>query len=378
MALAGKLNYEQLQNVANYIRRSVNALAGTAKALERATRRKGRCPKAKRSWLKTQLETISTPIAVEPRAAISSPAGTEVLDLSDSSWSIDQLPSLLDRIGQARTDTKTLEIRLGGFTYATTLAVLAQWILAQGLVGRYRVKCPPQMDRYLERISFDRALKDREIRISPDFMDWAVGLTRINRDLPTEKVTKKIVDIIDTFVTPEPEVRQALHILLGEMIENVHRHASAEVDGFAVAQVYPQRLKMGIALVDAGIGVRRSLAEGEPPIEMIGHNADEQALRKACELYVTSKPSRHSGYGLYLLRETVARNRGTFALSSGAATITGYLRNQSTVIEAQTHAPWQGTIVNLILDLHQSLPILDVYGAMPAPEGYDTDDLFVD
>ena len=42
------------------------------------------------------------------------------------------------------------------------------------------------------------------------------------------------------------------------MIENVHRHAETPTDGFAVAQVYPKKLKMGITLVDAGIGVRAS------------------------------------------------------------------------------------------------------------------------
>jgi len=135
---------------------------------------------------------------------------------------------------------------------------------------------------------------------------------------------------------------------------------------------------MGIALVDAGIGVTRSFNEGDPPMGLVGPEADELALRRACELYITSKPSRHSGYGLYLLKETVARNRGTFSLSSGSATITGYLRRKVTVIDARKHSAWRGTIVNLILDLNQDLPILDVYGEMPAPEGYNADDLFID
>jgi len=143
-------------------------------------------------------------------------------------------------------------------------------------------------------------------------MDWAVGLTRINQDLPTHEVTNKIVDIIDTFIHPRGEERQALQILLAEMIENVHRHAEAEEDGFAVAQVYPQRLKMGITLVDSGIGVRASFERGDPSVSLAGLQSDADYLREACKLHSTSKRTRHSGYGLFLLTQVIARNRGTF------------------------------------------------------------------
>ena len=47
------------------------------------------------------------------------------------------------------------------------------------------------MRTYLENIRFPEALVNPEIRVSQDLMDWAVGLTRINRELSTEKVTDK-------------------------------------------------------------------------------------------------------------------------------------------------------------------------------------------
>jgi hypothetical protein len=46
------------------------------------------------------------------------------------------------------------------------------------------------------------------------------------------------------------------------------------------------------------------------------------------------------------------------------------------MFDAYSHRPWQGTVVSVILDLTQALPILDVYRTMPAPEGEVDDDIF--
>jgi anti-sigma regulatory factor (Ser/Thr protein kinase) len=285
---------------------------------------------------------------------------------------------VIDRLGSLRESAREVQMKLGDFTYAAALAVVAQWILAHQLVSRYEfAETSEQMLRYLDRIGFAAALRNPEIKISEDPMDWAVGLTRINRDQPTERVTEKIVDILHTFVNPAPDDRQALAVLISEMIENVHRHAQSPVDGFAVAQVYPKQLKMGITLVDAGIGVRASFATGEPSIDISHLNSDVDFLREAVKLYSTSKRGRHSGYGLYLLTQLVARNRGTFLLTSGGATLMGYQRSRQTVFDAFTHRSWRGTIVSVIIDLNRGLPLLKIYEEMPLPAGFQDDDLFV-
>ncbi len=234
------------------------------------------------------------------------------------------------------------------------------------------------MDAYLEKIGFDQALRNQNIVIKQDPMDWRVGLTRINSDQTTEAVTEKIVDILTTFMSPGDDDRQALLVLISEMIENIHRHSDAKVDGFAVAQVYPQKLKMGITLVDAGMGVRESFLRGEPSVPIDPSWPDERFLREAVKLHSTSKKVGHSGYGLYLLSEVIGRNRGTFLLTSGSATLVGYQRSKALVFETYRHRPWKGTIVSVVIDLRNDLPLLEVYREMPAPAVYGEDDLFVD
>ncbi len=387
---ADDLSTIERENVENFIRRAANQPT-IHRALEKCAKKKGRCPKTEQSWLRRVLlrgagragterpdraaptrsvaagpETYGEPVAV---------GWTALLDLRDLSGKIDELPRLLDRLGEVPDGIGAVDIRLGEFTYSSALAVIAQWILARGLAGKCAFpECPPKMKVYLENIHFFEALINPEIRVSQDPMDWAVGLTRINRELSTENVTDKIVDILTTFINPKPDDRSTLSVMIAEMIENVHRHAQAPVDGFAVAQGYPQRLKMGITLVDGGIGVRKSFELGEPSIPIADLHTDEDFLRAAIKLHATSKSSGHSGYGLYLLSELISRNGGTFLLASGHATLIGYRRDGKLFVESYENRYWQGTIVSVIIDLTRDLPLLQIYKEMPLPEGLTHED----
>jgi len=363
------------ENLGRFIRRAA-AIPTVRRAFEKSLRPMGRCPTRERIWVRQLLVPIPVPAAeAEPAEQVS--GGVETLDLTKIAGAVTELHLLIDAIGKISPRLRFLNIRLGEFTYASGLAVIAQWILAHSLVGHYEfVDCPEPMARYLDNIRFSAALRNPSIVISPDPMDWAIGLTRINRDEPTEQVTEKIVDILHTFANPTPEDKGALLVLISEMIENIHRHADAPVDGFAVAQVYPRLLKMGITLVDAGMGVRASFESGEPSIP-IGHlRHDSDFLREAVKLHSTSKKQRHSGYGLFLLSEVIARNRGTFALTSGSATLVGYQKRKRIEFDVFTHSPWRGTIVSVIIDLHGPLPLSEVYREMPIDPELEADDLF--
>lgn len=362
------------RNLAEFIR-WVAKDPSVQRRLRKSATRLGRCPPDSKGWLRTvvgRLVTRETPVQITGGVQ----AGSTELDLSASSWGIGQIPSLLDRLSACKPQSGLVKIRFGDFTYASALAIVAQWLIAHGLQTRYELECGAYMRGYLERVGFEDALRDRSRPISKDMMDWAVGLTRVNATMSSDAVTQKIVDIIDTFVQPSADDRRALLILVAEMIENIHRHARIEFDGIAVAQVYPRKLKMGIAFVDSGIGIRESFQQGEPSISIPHDASDLDLLRLACQLHVTSKRRQHSGYGLYLLREVIARNRGTFSLSSGGATLQSFSNGDDAVDSSYRHQSWQGTIVSVVVDLSHRLPIRDVYADMPPPPGYGREDFF--
>lgn len=366
-------------NLKNFICRAITNRT-IYKYFENSTKPAGRCPATKREWLKQLLSSdakISDIASIIPTSEYTS--SYETLDLSDVRGGLDALPVVIDRVSCINKAAQTIDIYLNDFTYASTLAVIAQWLLFNKLTNAYYISNTPQeMLNYLERIRFDSALKDSEIVIAPDPTDWAIGLTRINKDSATEKVTEKLVDIITTFVSIDVDDKSALNVLISEMIENVHRHSKSLVDGFAVAQLYPKKLKMAITLVDAGIGVRKSFEEGNPSVNISSLLSDEDFLMESIKLHSTSKKDKHTGYGLYLLSELIGRNRGTFLLSSGTATIVGYQKDKAVHFDKYNHGRWGGTIVSLILDLNNSLPLTEIYKSMPMIEGYDEDDFFID
>jgi len=173
------------------------------------------------------------------------------------------------------------------------------------------------------------------------------------------------------------EDRQSFGILLGELIENVKRHASARTPGFIVAQVYPKKYRLGITIADPGIGIRGSFLEGEVEKYKNHDWKDSQFIKLALEPLVTSKVSGHAGYGLYILSELVLRNVGTYVVSSGAETVIGFRAGSGKKTEVVLqHSPWKGTAVTMILNLQNKLPLGDVYRTLPLPEGYAEEDFF--
>jgi hypothetical protein len=372
---AGGEHASSLTNVEACVRAVASGSEVAAASLRRQCAGRGRCPKELRSrlraWLPSASPSPSLPVAaIESRMAVAREPGT-VLDLSDEQWTLTRLPGLIDRLGRARSKRgDRVVVRLGPFAYASALAILATWATRLGL--DLELESDPGMEAYLGRIRFHEALASPHILVTADPTDWAVGLTRINRDVSTERVTGKIIQILDTFVQPAREDRDGLTILIAEMIENVHRHAQPDTDGFAVAQLYPKQLKLGVTLVDGGIGVSGSFRTSTVMSERLAScHSDRDYLLAACELHVTSKPDRHSGYGLYILSQLISRNRGSFLLGSDTCSVIGYQRRGALHFDTYSHAPWQGTIISAIIDLHNPLPIGDVYRSMPVPEGED-------
>ena len=365
-------------NLLAFLARVVNGGA-TRRKLERSLKKGGLCPVSGRGKLRELLDrhdsSLKSEVVTKPTKSPSATPIHDILDLKDLSGGLGEIPKVIDRLGRVNKAAQTVDIELNSFTYAATLAIIAEWLLANGLTNAYNFcNLEDDMQRYLGRMQFDDALRQSKILIKPDEEDWAIGLTRINKDLSTEQVSSKIVDIISTFVATDKNDESALSVLISEMIENVHRHAKTPVDGYAVAQLYPEKLKLAITLVDAGIGVRGSFEEGTPSVEIDKLNDDADFLIESTNLYSTSKNQKnsgHTGYGLYILSELVAKNRGTFLLTSGTATIIGYQKRDKVTFDRYTHSKWNGTIISIILDLNNSLPINEVYAGMPLMPGYE-------
>lgn len=371
----GLSNPSQILNGEKVLREILQDSPTLAKPLQRACKPHGRIDAPRRPVIASALS--STPPSKPTSPAVTVVSRNEVgLALNPDNTAFLNLPRLiaeLAKLDRERFPSLGLRIAVEDFVYASGLAVVATWCVAHRTL--------PSIDfpsdaarRYCERIGFIEALGGAATPLEERGEKWSLRLTPIRRETKPERTAEEILQILDIFVAPKPDERNGLAVFIGELVENVHRHAEPHFPGFVVAQVYPEKLKLGLTIADSGIGIPESFRRSALP-EFRGRvDDDAQCLQLAIQPLVTSKPEHHSGYGLYLLSELIARNGGSFMICSGKAALTGYGRRKKLQTSTQNIAPWHGTVVSSIIDLRNPLPLAEVYRTLPIPEGFDEDD----
>jgi hypothetical protein len=260
--------------------------------------------------------------------------------------------------------------------YVVGLAALAAWCRKVSIVPSI-TNAPDTTLRYLDMIGFAEAPKGGISPYSESDPSHALAIEEIVKGSQPETIAGKLVAIIDTHMHLPSAARQGLIVVFAELVENIQRHAGSSSTAFACAQVYPKRRKLTICVVDTGIGVRSSIltssnevlakrvAEGESPVQL------------ACAPLVTSKPEKHSGYGLYVASELVVRNGGTFRIFSGNEIYTRYRKRwQKRENLAKVQDPWNGTWIAMILDLNTTISVGDVYATLPPIPGAELEEFF--
>lgn len=118
--------------------------------------------------------------------------------------------------------------------------------------------------------------------------------------------------------TDDVDAVQAIYVCLGELAENVLFHASAPQGGFAAAQAWQKRSTVEVAIVDTGVGIRKSLTKNAAYADI---RDDVAAIETALEPMVTATPDRNTGLGLSLTRFLLRRNGGQLMVRSGKAAV---------------------------------------------------------
>jgi len=146
------------------------------------------------------------------------------------------------------------------------------------------------------------------------------------------------------------DVVDALEYCMAEITRNVVQHSSSEVGGIAIAQYFPERRAIQIAVADSGKGVCQALRPMYPEI-----TSDKEALKLAVLPHVSGAFHRaaysapdNAGLGLFFTKEICWRSGGSFWIASGDALLG--IRELDTTpghrIERSTNK-WQGTLVTL-------------------------------
>ncbi|MCW8895456.1 MAG: ATP-binding protein [Sulfurimonas sp.] len=153
--------------------------------------------------------------------------------------------------------------------------------------------------------------------------------------------------ILTNFIDLEPlhqkDLKKYLQYLIAEILNNVADHSGSTNGGFAMAQYYPTKRKVQVAVADSGVGFLKHIHKAYPKI-----TTDEEAIKKAIEMGVTASNNRmygherNAGYGLYALIQIIKETRGKVVIISNF----GMLRCVDGEITTCTlDKSWNGTVV---------------------------------
>ena len=174
------------------------------------------------------------------------------------------------------------------------------------------------------------------------------SIEQVNSRAEVESITAHLTTtILTNFTDLEPlhqqDLKKYLQYLIAEILNNVADHSGSKHGGFAMAQYYPTKRKVQVAVADSGVGFLSHIGNIYPEV-----TTDEEALIKAIEMGVTASSNRmygherNAGYGLYALLEIIKATKGQVVIISN----TGILRCINGEITTGTLSEgWNGTVV---------------------------------
>lgn len=218
------------------------------------------------------------------------------------------------------------------------VAACAQLVRSNG--QRFRLVGPalPDASGYTARMHLGRVLDTMGAEHDlPDPVERAhSGLLEVSVIDAAERVRTLASLVFDAVAPVDERLAAALYESLAELGANVGDHSGTI--GFACAQIMPGLRELRFAVVDSGLGLRRTLAAK-------GATSDRVALRLALEgVSRFDEPDR--GGGLRTTVELVSELSGSVFVASGTATVrdSGSARSFS-----NSSAQFVGTLVEAVI-----------------------------
>ncbi len=196
--------------------------------------------------------------------------------------------------------------------------------------------------------------------VTPDTLELRL-LKRMEGNVP-----QLVADFVATqAINVGEDERYLLRIWITELLTNANDHANSESGFWICARYTPSRRDIRICVADAGIGIRTSLVKSGK----YGHAmTDSQALEKALQEGVTSRPGHTGGLGLKQIVAYVKAHGGSLSMFSGKSRIK-VRRKQKNAISALP-VDYLGTIVTAAFD-PQTMATLEVESGEESPFNFE-------
>ena len=193
-------------------------------------------------------------------------------------------------------------------------------------------------------------------------------LTSIRSEQDAENAADAIRQVFRTCGTTDQTTLEAIFTMLVEIIGNCffHSETGTQIRGLVCAQSWPHANLAQVAVIDIGVGVRRSLGQNPAYAERL---LQENACALATELGITSKPGRgHAGYGLALARQLFEDQGGDFMLLSNNE---AFLVRGGEPEARSMPQSWTGTLAIMEWRIDHAFDVAQVYRKWPGDSEND-------
>ncbi|AHY45652.1 Histidine kinase-, DNA gyrase B-, and HSP90-like ATPase [Rubrobacter radiotolerans] len=215
---------------------------------------------------------------------------------------------------------------------------------------------------YLERMDFFRLFGGR-VEVHPDVSSLEErerhnpGTLQELINFHTEEEIPRIINRISEILKGKEYLlreRVAICSTLSEICANAAEHGTSSFGAFAAVQAYNHIVsgsrrageEVIISIADGGPGIRETLARN--PQYKDHTETDNEAIRHALEMGVSSTGELGRGGGLTLVAQISARSGGSLSIRSGAGRVTVYRDRKN----SRNVPPFPGTFVRVSLPRH--------------------------
>jgi len=256
-----------------------------------------------------------------------------------------------------------------GYLYSCPFPVIAAWAKRVPIGVRLVLdltQCQESARRLVESVGLIDVVESgyeaprRVVKVASN-----VSLQPIVVGRSTDEVLDRVHRMVDEWAGAHDS--KAFRTLLSELAENILVHSEAETPGYVHARVHKsaQGAKCEITFADSGIGILNSYLEGTNQEARARIAGGASALQIAIDGLTSSKPQEvspggrsHFGFGLFTVKRLIEINRGRMTVISGTEYAT--LDRYRTEVK-RLGRPWRGTIVSVVIDLANPLPLELVY-----------------
>jgi anti-sigma regulatory factor (Ser/Thr protein kinase) len=231
---------------------------------------------------------------------------------------------------------KGITLDLSRVEFVKPWGVVGLGLLLAELQGKglaFEIVLPKKSDVliYLKRIHFGQLIEElgllgkfealKKVNIQEHATEATlIELTRLKYRDDFQARSEQLVHMLQKIGLDEERAYLTVS-LIGEAADNIFYHNFGRwhypkfTGGLLMVQKWPKVNTIEVVVGDFGIGIRASLAEIE---EYRNLKTDEEAIRKALETNVTSRPQQRGGNGLpFILRTIQADLRGEMDIRSG-------------------------------------------------------------